>query len=83
MAIPTAVQIFCFLATILAGRFVSSVPMLFVTGSLAVFVLGGLTGVMVALAPFDFQVHDTYFIVAHIHYVIVGGVVFPVVAGFC
>ena len=81
VAIPTGVQIFCFLATALAGRFVSSVPMLFVSGALAIFVLGGLTGVMVALAPFDFQAHDTYFIVAHLHYVLIGGVLFPVIAG--
>ena len=82
VAIPTGVQLFCFLATILAGRVVQSVPMLFVTGAFAVFILGGLTGVMVALAPFDFQAHDSYFIVAHLHYVLVGGVIFPVIAGF-
>ncbi len=81
VAIPTGVQIFCFLATALAGRFVRSVPMLFVTGALAIFVLGGLTGVMVAIAPFDFQAHDTYFVVAHLHYVLIGGVLFPVAAG--
>ncbi len=82
VAIPTGVQLFCFLATVLAGRVINSVPILFVSGAFAVFVLGGLTGVMVALAPFDFQAHDTYFIVAHLHYVLVGGMVFPVVAGF-
>jgi len=82
VAIPTAVQIFCFIATVLAGRLVRAVPMLFVSGALAIFVLGGLTGVMVALAPFDFQAHDTYFVVAHLHYVLIGGMVFPVVAGF-
>ncbi len=82
MAIPTGVQIFCFIATILAGRVINSVPMLFITGAFAIFVLGGLTGVMVALAPFDFQVHDSYFIVAHLHYVLVGGAIFPIVAGF-
>ncbi|HDZ57731.1 MAG TPA: cytochrome c oxidase subunit I [Pseudomonas xinjiangensis] len=81
VAIPTGVQIFCFLATALAGRFVKSVPMLFVSGALAIFVLGGLTGVMVAIAPFDFQAHDTYFIVAHLHYVLIGGMLFPVIAG--
>jgi cytochrome c oxidase subunit I+III len=57
------------------------VPMLFVTGALAIFVVGGLTGVMVALAPFDWQAHDTYFVVAHLHYVLIGGMLFPVVAG--
>jgi len=81
VALPTGVQIFALLATVLAGRLVRSVPMLFVLGALAIFVLGGLTGVMVALAPFDFQAHDTYFVVAHLHYVLIGGMVFPVVAG--
>jgi cytochrome c oxidase subunit I+III len=57
------------------------VPLLFVSGALAVFVIGGLTGVMVALAPFDWQAHDTYFIVAHLHYVLIGGMLFPIVAG--
>ena len=51
--------------------------MLFTFGGLAIFVLGGLTGVMVALAPFDFQAHDSFFIVAHLHYVLVGGAIFP------
>src|SRR5690606_6773850 len=81
VAIPTGIQIFCFLATLWAGRLVRSVPMLWGAGALAIFVLGGLTGVIVALAPFYFQAHDTYFVVAHLHYVLVGGVVFPVVAG--
>ncbi|SOD96913.1 cytochrome c oxidase subunit I [Caenispirillum bisanense] len=82
VAIPTGIQIFCFVATALAGRVIASTPMLYVSGALAIFVIGGLTGVMVALAPFDFQVHDTYFIVAHVHYVLVGGVVFPVTGAF-
>ncbi len=81
IAIPTGVQIFCFLATLLAGRVTRSVPMLFVAGALAIFVLGGLTGVMIAIASFDFQAHDTYFIVAHLHYVLIGGMLFPVIAG--
>ncbi|MBW3672408.1 MAG: cbb3-type cytochrome c oxidase subunit I, partial [Acidobacteria bacterium] len=82
VAIPTGVQIFCFIATMLVGRVTKSVPMLFVFAGLATFILGGLTGVMVALAPFDFQAHDTYFIIGHLHYVLVGGVIFPIVAGF-
>ncbi|HEX2254240.1 MAG TPA: cytochrome c oxidase subunit I [Thermoanaerobaculia bacterium] len=81
VAIPTGVQIFCFLATLLAGRVVRSVPMLFVFGGIATFVIGGLTGVMVALVPFDFQAHDTYFVVSHLHYVLIGGALFPIVAG--
>ncbi|HWN44160.1 MAG TPA: cytochrome c oxidase subunit I [Thermoanaerobaculia bacterium] len=82
VAIPTGVQIFCFIATMLVGRVTRSVPMLFVLGGLATFVIGGLTGVMVALAPFDFQAHDSFFVVAHLHSVLVGGTVFPVLAGF-
>ncbi|MFC3204613.1 cytochrome c oxidase subunit I [Aquamicrobium soli] len=81
VAIPTGVQIFVFIATMLAGRVIFSVPMLFGTGGIAIFVIGGLTGVMVALAPFDWQAHDTYFVVAHLHYVLIGGMLFPVVAG--
>src|SRR5690606_28571087 len=73
VAIPTGVQIFCFLATLLAGKVTRAVPLLFVFGGFATFVLGGLTGVMVALAPFDFQAHDTYFVVAHLHSVLIGG----------
>jgi cytochrome c oxidase subunit I+III len=81
VAIPTGVQIFCFLATLAGARRERSVPMLFIFGSLATFVIGGLTGVMVAVAPFDFQAHDTYFIVAHLHTVLIGGSVFPIAAG--
>ncbi len=81
VAIPTGVQIFCFIATIAAGRMVRSVPMLYTLGGLATFILGGLTGVMVALASFDFQAHDTFFVVAHLHYVLIGGSVFPIIAG--
>jgi cytochrome c oxidase subunit I+III len=81
VAIPTGVQIFVFIATMLAGRVIVSTPMLFGIGGLATFTIGGLTGVMVALAPFDWQAHDTYFVVAHLHYVLIGGMLFPVTAG--
>jgi cytochrome c oxidase subunit I+III len=81
VALPTGVQIFCFIATLAAGRVVNSVPMLYAFGSLVIFVLGGLTGVMVGLAPFDFQAHDTFFVVAHFHYVLIGGALFPIIAG--
>ena len=81
VAIPTGVQIFVFLATMLAGRVVVSTPMLFAAGSLAIFVFGGLTGVMVAIAPFDWQAHDSHFVVAHLHYTLMGGMVFPLFAG--
>lgn len=81
VAIPTGVQLFCFIATLMLGRVRMSVPMLFIVGAFAIFVLGGLTGVMVALAPFDWQAHDTYFVVAHLHYVLIGGMLFPLIAG--
>jgi heme/copper-type cytochrome/quinol oxidase subunit 1/heme/copper-type cytochrome/quinol oxidase subunit 3 len=81
VAIPTGIQIFAFISTVMLGSIVRSVPMLFCLGALAIFVLGGLTGVMVAVAPFDFQVHDSYFIVAHLHYTLIGGMLFPVMAG--
>ncbi len=80
VAIPTAVQFACFVATLRAGRVARSTAMLWVVGSIAIFVLGGLTGVMVALAPFDFQAHDTFFVVGHLHYVLIGGAIFPIVA---
>ncbi|TMV14982.1 cytochrome c oxidase subunit I [Arenibacterium halophilum] len=81
VVIPTGIQIFAFLATLMAGRVKMTLPMLWISGALAIFTIGGLTGVMLALAPFDFQAHDTYFIVAHLHYTLFGGMVFPVIAG--
>jgi cytochrome c oxidase subunit I+III len=81
VAIPTGVQFFCFIGTLYAGKVVRSVPMLWVVGAVAIFVLGGLTGVMVAMAPFDFQAHDSFFVVGHFHYVLIGGAIFPIVAG--
>jgi cytochrome c oxidase subunit I+III len=80
VAIPTAIQIFAWLATLSHGRPRFSIPMLYVFGFLFIFVLGGLTGVMLAMVPFDWQAHDTHFVVAHLHYVLVGGFVFPVLA---
>ncbi|MBC7726165.1 MAG: cbb3-type cytochrome c oxidase subunit I, partial [Microbacteriaceae bacterium] len=80
VAVPTAVQVFAWIATLWRGRLRYTGAALFLLGFLFTFVLGGLTGVMVAVLPFDWQVHDTYFIVAHLHYVLIGGVVFPVFA---
>lgn len=81
IAIPTAVQIFCWIATMWTGRPRLTVPMLFVLGFIFTFVNGGITGVMLASVPFDRQAHDTFFVVAHLHYVLVGGAVMPLFAG--
>ncbi|WP_343731346.1 cytochrome c oxidase subunit I [Duganella sp.] len=80
VAIPTALQVFAWIATLWRGQARLNAPMLFVLGFLFIFVLGGLTGVMVAVLPFDWQAHDSYFIVAHFHYVLIGGLVFPMFA---
>ncbi|HKG74677.1 MAG TPA: cytochrome c oxidase subunit I [Aestuariivirgaceae bacterium] len=80
IAIPTGVQIFCWIATLWLGRPVFATPLLFTIAFIVTFVIGGLTGVMVASVPIDLQVHDTYFVVAHFHYVLVGGAVFPLIA---
>ncbi len=81
VAVPTGIQIFAWIGTIWKGRPEMHLPMLWILGFFATFVIGGLTGVMVAVVPFDWQVHDTHFIVAHLHYVLVGGFVFPMLAG--
>jgi cytochrome c oxidase subunit I len=81
ITIPGGIQIFAWLATMLRGRLVLATPMLFVIGFLVVFVIGGLTGVMFAVVPFDQQVTDSYFVVAHFHYVLFGGAVFPILGG--
>ena len=84
VAVPSGIQVFAWIATLAKAkqpiRFTT--PALFVLGMLVIFTVGGLTGVMVAMVPFDFQAHDTYFIVAHLHYVLIGGMVFPLFATF-
>jgi cytochrome c oxidase subunit I+III len=81
VAVPTAIQLFAWIATLWAGRPRLELPLLYLFGFLFVFVAGGLTGVMLALVPFNWQAHDTHFVVAHMHYVLVGGTVFPLLAG--
>jgi cytochrome c oxidase subunit I+III len=81
VAVPTAVQIFAWIGTLAAGRPRWDIPMLYVAGFFVVFVIGGLTGVMLAMVPFNTQAHDSHFVVAHLHYVLVGGFVFPMLAG--
>ena len=81
VGIPTGVQLFAWIATLWTGRPVWRAPMLWIGAFLSVFVAGGLTGVMLALVPFNWQVHDTHFVVAHFHYVLVGGMLFPLLAG--
>jgi cytochrome c oxidase subunit I+III len=82
VAIPSGIQVFAWIATLARGRLRIATPSLFILGMLFIFVLGGLTGVMTAVIPFDWQAHDTYFVVAHLHYVLVGGMVFPLFAAF-
>lgn len=80
VAVPTSVQIFAWIGTLWSGRLRWSLPMLYVSGFFLTFVLGGLTGVMLAAVPFNWQAHDTAFVTAHLHYVLIGGFVFPMLA---
>ncbi|MDQ6643737.1 MAG: cytochrome c oxidase subunit I, partial [Chloroflexota bacterium] len=82
IAIPTAVKIFNWIATIVGGKVSFKVPMLFAVGFIAMFLIGGLDGAALAVVPFDYQVTDTYFVVSHLHYVLFGGTVFGIFAGF-
>ncbi|HEY0376463.1 MAG TPA: cytochrome c oxidase subunit I [Pyrinomonadaceae bacterium] len=82
IAIPSGTQIFCWIATLWSGRPRFKTPLVFVIGFFFIFVAGGLTGVMQASVPVDLQLHDTFFVVAHFHYVLIGGAVFPLFGAF-
>jgi cytochrome c oxidase subunit 1 len=81
IGVPTGIKIFNWLFTMWGGSITFTTPMLYAIAFIPSFVMGGVTGVMVASAAADYQFHDTYFVVAHFHYVIVGGVVFAILAG--
>ena len=81
IAVPTGIKIFNWLATLWRGNLRFDTPMLFALGFLGVFTIGGLSGIFVAAFPFDWQAHDTYFVVAHFHYVLFGGSMFAIFSG--
>ncbi len=81
IAVPTGVKVFNWIFTMFGGRIVFSTPMLFLVGFIVTFVIGGMTGVLLAVPPIDFVLHNSVFLVAHFHNVIIGGVVFGVLAG--
>jgi cytochrome c oxidase subunit I+III len=81
IVIPSAIQLFAWIMTIVTGTPLFRTPLLFIVGFIVFFLLGGLSGVMLAAIPFDQQVTDTYFIVAHFHFVIFGAAVFPILGG--
>jgi cytochrome c oxidase subunit I+III len=82
IAVPSGTQIYCWIATLVTGRLVLKTPLLFVLAFFFILVLGGMTGIMLGAVPLDLQLHDTYFVVAHLHYVLLGGAVFPLFGAF-
>jgi cytochrome c oxidase subunit 1 len=81
ISIPTGIKIFSWIGTLWRGTIVFRTPLLFAVGFLGTFLIGGITGVFLAIYPVDWQLHDTYFVVAHFHYVLMGGAVFAVFSG--
>ena len=81
VVIPSAIQIFAWLTTFVTGRPAFSTPLLWITGFIVYFILGGLSGIMFAAIPFDQQLTDSYFVVAHFHFIIFGAAVFPLLGG--
>jgi cytochrome c oxidase subunit I len=81
VAIPTAIKIFNWLATLWRGHLIFRAPLLFALGFIALFTMGGLSGIVLATFPIDYQAQDTYYVVAHLHYVLFGGTVFGIFAG--
>jgi len=81
IAIPTGVKVFNWVATMFKGSISFETPMLFAIAFVALFTIGGFSGLMLAIVPADFQYHDTYFVVAHFHYVLVPGALFAIMAG--
>jgi cytochrome c oxidase subunit I+III len=80
VAVPAGIQVFVWIANLWQARSRLASPMLFALGAIFLFTFGGISGVMVAVVPFDLQVHDTYFVVAHFHYILFGALVFPMFA---
>jgi cytochrome c oxidase subunit 1 len=81
IAIPTGVQFFCWIATLWGTRPKLDAQLLFILAFFLTFLIGGLTGVMLAAVPLNIQAHDTFFVVSHLHYVLIGGAVFPLLGG--
>src|SRR6476620_4975009 len=81
IAVPTGVKIFNWIATLWRGAIEFKTPLLFCAGFIGTFLMGGITGIFLAVFPVDWQLTDTYFVVAHMHYVLIGGAVFAAFAG--